>query len=187
MEKRMRRMTKAGTAIAMTVALMLLASGAAFAGEKACQKYHEHMAKYHKHIREAQEEARDGDWDDYHEEMEKARRDLAKAESYEYLCEAVGGCEYRPKTRRGDYYEIPSFSIGPEPGRRHGVHDSHGSGCSCGRSTRDFGHGRRRLQHRPRRRHVSPRGVTLRYRNGHFEIVYNSRDRGHGRRRGRRR
>lgn len=174
METRMRRLTRTGAAatVAIAVVLALLVSPAAFAEDKACEKYHQHMEKYHKHLREAQEEARDGDWEEYHEEMAKARSDWAKAQVYKHLCTAPGGCSYSPKTCHTDHRVITTLTCRPQSGHSRDSRSSHGSGCSCGRSSRDRGHGVR-----PRSRHDGPhgrdltRGILLRYSNGHFEIV----------------
>jgi len=153
--------------IVLGMVLALLVSPAAFAEHKSCEKYHKHMEKYHKHVREAEEEARDGDWEDYHEEIEKAQRDLAKAESYRYLCAAPGGCSYR-ETRRRDEYRVT-----PRDGHRNDFrrpqHDYRSKGSCCSGSHDD---GRRGRKPRRRDRGLSfLRNIRLRYDDGHFTIT----------------
>jgi len=43
--------------------------------------YKKHMDRYYKHLDEAAEEAAEGDWDEYHEEMAKARADYRAAQN----------------------------------------------------------------------------------------------------------
>ena len=70
--------------LTVTVAglLVLALTSPALADDSWSESYHKHMARYYSHLEEAREEAEEGDWDDYREEMEKAQRDLDKAQQY---------------------------------------------------------------------------------------------------------
>ena len=75
--------------------ILLLVAPAAFADDNWAENYNKHMSRYYNHLREAEEEARDRDWDEYYKEIGKAERELAKARQY-----AQGG-RYT-ETRRHD-------------------------------------------------------------------------------------
>jgi len=171
------------TVMILGMALTLLVSPAAFAEHEACEKYHKHMEKYHKHVREAEEEARDRDWDDYHEEIEKAQRNLAKAEAYKYLCIARGGCSYREPKRRDDHRVIEldrhrGDVRRPRRDRDWRDRDRHG------RDRHDDRRRNTRRDRRPRRRDDGfsfLRNIRLLFSDGHFEISLGGSGRGHRR------
>lgn len=163
---RTRRKTTMTAIIVLGMALALLVSPGAFAGSSSCEKYHKYMESYHNHMRKAAEKADDRDWKDYREEIEKAQRDLAKAESYRYLCTAPGGCEYRETRRPVEYRVIPSD--GHPDGFRPPTHDDRPKGsCFSG------GHDDGRWQQGPRRDEgllsFLP-DIRFRYDDGHFDI-----------------
>ncbi len=51
-------------------------------GTARSDSFEKHIKKYHKHMKEAYEEYREGDWDDYYEELGKAQREYDKAYRY---------------------------------------------------------------------------------------------------------
>ena len=72
-------------AVAVTLALSLALGVQAFAGdwEERLERHYDEMSKYYEHLREAEEELREGDFDDYVEELERADEALDEAGSHD--------------------------------------------------------------------------------------------------------
>jgi len=69
-------------ALAAVLAAGLLGLGATAFADSPQEKYRKHMKEYYEALAEAQEEAEDGDWDDYREEMRKAEKEFHRAQRY---------------------------------------------------------------------------------------------------------
>ena len=104
---------KATIITATAFALALLLYGAQARADDDCGK---HMRSYYKHMNEAYEKAREGDWEDYYEELGKAQKEYYKAqrERSPYYYDgprygAWGG--YRDYDYRPRYDRRPSFGF----------------------------------------------------------------------------
>jgi len=105
------------------------------------EKYQKYMHKYYKHLEEAEEERCEGDWDDYHEEMEKARKDWCKAQKYLRRTDPYWG--YPDRHHHGKPYHYPHHPTYPYREYRYYGYRSYpsypyyGGGWGC-RKKRDF-------------------------------------------------
>ena len=71
------------TAMMFGMALtMMAAMGTAAMADDCWDKYDKYMGKYYKHLEEAAEEAAEGDWDEYREEMRRAKKDYRTAQKH---------------------------------------------------------------------------------------------------------
>ncbi len=117
--------------VTVTGLLVLALATPALADDKRAENYNKHMSRYYNHLREAEEEARVRDWDDYREEIEKAERELAKAR--QYASDGARGRDYdgRVEIRRGRDSRGSGFLGfgGRVEVRRSPV--VHGTNCAC--------------------------------------------------------
>jgi hypothetical protein len=106
------------------VALVLALATQPVRADDAREKYHKYMEKYYDHLEEAQEEAAEGDWDDYREELRDAEKNYAKAQLY-----APAPVRHGPRGR-GFAHDRRSF----RGRRRHFRWSRHGARRSRGRA-----------------------------------------------------
>jgi hypothetical protein len=103
---------KTGMITALICALAVLAGNSPARGDD----FEKHLKKYYKHMEEAYEELREGDIDDYYEELGKAQREYDKA----YRRSAppfYGAPPYEPPIyNRYDYGYAPYPRYGPRWG-----------------------------------------------------------------------
>jgi hypothetical protein len=92
------------TTFGMVLAGVVMLSGMALA-DGPWKSYGKHMKKYHKHMSEAMEEAAEGDWDDYYEEMDKADMHYGVAQFHRRLAEPI---IVMPRTETRTYYYTPA-------------------------------------------------------------------------------
>ncbi|MEW6357333.1 MAG: hypothetical protein AB1696_13465 [Planctomycetota bacterium] len=113
---------KKAMAFGVMVAGMMFFSGVALA-DGPWESYGKHMEKYHKHMAEAAEEAEDGDWDDYYEELGKANAHRNAAEFNRRIAEPW----FAPRFETPTYNYGPRYYTGPTYSRRSYI--DYGPGC----------------------------------------------------------
>ncbi|NOZ20256.1 MAG: hypothetical protein GXP25_04120 [Planctomycetes bacterium] len=71
------------TAMMFGMALaMMVTMGTAAKADDCWDNYNKYMDKYYEHLAEAAEEAAEGDWGEYREEMRQAKEDYRTAQQY---------------------------------------------------------------------------------------------------------
>jgi len=161
------------TTITTCVVLTAFLATPAWAGYAYLRRAEQYERKYHEKLEDAQEEAAEGDWDDYRRDLARAERYRQRAEYYRHVGTHGGGDYYAPTRYRSNsgrysdgypyYYRAPSrrsYRYYGHPSRGHSSRRAHPRGSDHGffgrghggtrRSARGGGHrsyGRRRRSH----------------------------------------